>query len=253
MDISQIKLDGADHLPQSSIDACKRAIASAGSKCGFIVDPLASRLKKMKKTIVTGARLIQDRLCPHGRNSGYRSAMFTLTYAKVEDWEPGHIRAFLTIVRNHLSRRGVKLRYAWTAELQKRGAVHYHCIIWLPRNLKLPMPDKCGWWPHGRTNSKFARKAVGYIAKYASKGLDDDTELPKGIRLYGLGGLLHEDRVELRYWRAPLFARIALGLGADIRKMTGGYYCHKSGGVVASPWVFCGFVGKRPFFLLFPT
>jgi hypothetical protein len=247
MDIS-----GIDDLSEENQRVAIFIAESSGSSAAALIDTKKARLGKMKKVIVTGARLIQDRLCFKGRNSGYRPAMFTLTYREIDDWRKDHVSLFLNLARNYLARRGFKLRYCWVAELQKRGAVHYHVIIWLPRNVKLPMPDKCGWWPHGRTNSAFARKAVGYIAKYASKGVDEGTKFPRGIRLYGVGGLLGVDKIELRWWRAPGFARIFLGEGADIRKVKGGYVDRISNLFCKSPWHFWGFLGKRPFFLYFP-
>jgi Protein of unknown function (DUF3296). len=39
-----------------------------------------------------------------------------------------------------MERRGHKLPYVWVAELQKRGALHYHVLLWLPRGLTLPNP-----------------------------------------------------------------------------------------------------------------
>lgn len=258
--MSDVELIGCEDLTPRDRRVCSAIVRSYGSKKGLLLDPRVARIRKMKSTVTTGARLIQDRL---GRGlclseTNWRSAMITLTYAQVDGWEASHIRDYLTHVRNWLSRRGVPFRYVWVAELQDRGAVHYHIVVWLPRLgrgrwnfMKLPKPDEVGWWPHGSSNVKWAKKSVGYLVKYASKmdDLPSDVRFPKGLRLYGVGGTLEKERVELRFWRAPLYAREALGSSADIRKVKGGYECRFSGDFVASPWSFFGFVDGRPFFV----
>lgn len=56
----------------------------------------------------------------------------------------------------------------------------------------MPMADRQGWWKYGSTKSEWARKPVGYIAKYASKGTQYDSSIksfPKYCRIQGSGGL----------------------------------------------------------------
>src|SRR5262249_19663973 len=70
-----------------------------------------------------------------------------------------------------------------------------------------PLPDKQGWWPHGMTQAKWAYSPVGYIAKYASKGVDASHRLPKSARLWGGGGLSVAIRA-FRVWAlAPAWVR----------------------------------------------
>lgn len=255
---NEVELIGCDDFSKIEKRYAAALTFSSGSKKGLSVDPRAVRIRKMRSSVVTAARLFQDRLgCSFGavRNSQWRPAMITLTYADKDAWDPNHIRNFLTCVREWLKRRGHKFRYVWVAEMQARGAVHYHIVVWLPRLglgrwnfLKLPKMDESGWWSHGSTNVCWARRAVGYVVKYASKG-DSSVAFPKGLRLYGIGGTIEDERVELRYWRAPLFARKALGRHADIKKVRGGYECKTSLEFCPSPWEFMGFIGGRPFFV----
>lgn len=99
------------------------------------------------------------------------------------------------------------------------------------------MPDKRGWWLHGLTRIEWARNAVGYIAKYASKFSSLMAfHFPKGFRTHAVGGLNEESRRELRWWRSPLEAREALGDLADIRKYVGGYFDKLTGVAWPSPW-----------------
>lgn len=192
------------------------------------LDPAACRLKRMRRSILTAARLLRDE---PGRGSfRTRWAMVTLTYRSEDDWSPSHVRDFLQRVRVHLRRRGWKMRYVWVAELQKRGVLHYHVLLQLPKGLTLSKPDKRGWWPHGSTRIEWARHALGYMAKYASKGSDDD-RFPKGARISGAGGLSPEARREKRWWLAPSYIRDALGESADIFRFKGGGWVDRFSGV----------------------
>ena len=162
--------------------------------------------------------------------------MVTLTYRDVGEWRPGHLPALLQTMRKWVQRRGHGLRYVWVAELQRRGAVHYHLLLWLPKGLTLPKPDKQGWWPHGLTRIEWARKPVGYLAKYASKG-GEAAEFPKGCRLHGHGGLAAAARVIASWWRCPEWVRSHWGSDHRPRRVRGGFLSRLTGEVLRSPWV----------------
>lgn len=153
--------------------------------------PLVTRLKKMKRTVVTTSRVIQEALTTNRQK--FKVAMVTLTYRDDVEWDSRHISSYLHCVRQWAKRRGHQVRYVWVMELTKRGRPHYHVVFWLPKGVSMPMADKQGWWKNGLTNSLWVRKPVGYIAKYASKGLSytspDSPQLPKGARICGYGGL----------------------------------------------------------------
>jgi len=97
----------------------------------------------MKKSTITAARLITERLQADGFR--YRAVFQVLTYADADGWNPKDITRYLYTVKAWMARRGIQARYVWTAELQQRGAVHYNVIWWLPRGVTLPKPDKQGW------------------------------------------------------------------------------------------------------------
>lgn len=257
--MKDIEIQGAELLSDRMLDDALKHCRRRGSSRGLVIDPMRARLTKMKKTVITAARLIQDRIAPQGgREVQWQPAMLTLTYENVSDWQPDHIRNLLTTIRNWLARRGYSFYYVWTAELQKRGAVHYHIVVWLPRLgpgrwnfLKLPKVDQNGWWKYGSSKVHFAKRAVGYLAKYASKGddLPSGSKFPKGLRLYGVGGVLKSERVVMRWWRSPPFAREALGPDADIRKVKDGYQDATTGNFVRSPWEFVCLYSGFPFFI----
>lgn len=205
----------------------------------FIIDRKKSRLKSLKKGVINGARLHQNELLKDGTWAKHQAVFLTLTYAPDIDWEPYHITGCMKHIRNWCDRRGIKCRYVWVAEIQESrkrnfgdGAghcVHYHIMLWIPRSLQLPKPDKQGWWPHGMTKTERARNAVGYIAKYASKGTDFD--FPKGCRLHACGGLNLLSRLERTWWSLPTTIRNMYPdkAGKVRRALGGGWLDHPTG------------------------
>ncbi|MGN6234947.1 rolling circle replication-associated protein [Dyella sp.] len=191
----------------------------------------------MKTGVGHAARLIHfDAHCERHAQR-WNLKFITLTYHDEKAWRPGHFSKFRDALRQWCKRRQVKCRFVWVAELQKRGALHYHVILWLPKGKFLPFADSQGWWPHGHTNVKTAQSAVGYITKYASKTTAGQAAMyPRGARMFGHGGLTPEARRHVRYWQAPFWVRDALTGRADIRKVVGGYCDKLTGEFFASPW-----------------
>lgn len=177
----------------------------------FEIDPKQARLKKLKCSVITGARLHEEELKSESERPIHQAIFLTLTYGPDKPWEAKHITQFLNSARSWVERQGFKFRYVWVAEIQEKrkmkfgdGAghcVHYHVMIWLPRHLTFPKPDKRGWWTHGMTKTEKARNPVGYLAKYASKGTN--YAFPKGARLHGTGGLNLSSRIQKAWWALP--------------------------------------------------
>jgi hypothetical protein len=235
--------EGLVHSKQSSRDTALR-LSLDTEACQI------RRARRCQHRTITAARLL-DESCRKGSFRG-TVKFITLTYRDGGDWQPQHVRRLMNRIRSHLERRGHRCHFAWTAELQGRGAIHYHAIVWLPQGCSLPYFDKAGWWPHGSTRIETADNPVGYIAKYASKihrGLCDPhgrmLAYPKGARICGSGGL-GASRARYRYWTAPKWAREAVeadhGPGErDLRRHVGGWVDVESGTFYESPWRFIGF------------
>lgn len=198
------------------------------------VDRHESRLKRLRCTVLTAARLhVQQK-------TRWKVAMLTLTYdMKRCKWEPGQISAVVRHIRQWLARKGHEMRFVWVMEFQKNGNPHYHLLVWLPLGLRVPMPDKRGWWPYGFTRFEWARNAVGYIAKYASKG-DSLHQPEKGARMHGNGGLTEGALIEQRWWKLPSWLRDRVEPSDGVRRApprTGGGFVHPdTGEVYRSPW-----------------
>jgi len=158
--------------------------------------------------------------------------MVTLTFARPDEWRADQVSAAVQRYRNWTRSIGVACRYTWVAEIQPQrlastgdAVVHYHLVAWLPVGVRMPHWDRmvgrrAAFWPHGMTNSAECRTGVGYLMKYLSK-LGELTRFPKGLRLYGIGGLDEQGRKTRGWFNLPTWARAAYGVGELARKSYG--------------------------------
>lgn len=190
------------------------------------------RIRRMRRVVVAAAEAAQ-----HVQGKRVACVMVTLTYAPQVRWNSSHIAAFIDCVRKHLKRAGYAFRYQWVLELTKAGRVHYHALFWLPPGVMLPKPDQAGWWKHGMTRIERARRAVGYIVKYASKGCGNDQAIPKGARLFGVGVAADAAAGErLIAHRAGLAAWLREATAGRCARVRGGWLDKETGEVLRSPF-----------------
>jgi hypothetical protein len=107
-----------------------------------------------------------------------------LTFAEnIEDisWANNEFKKFIKRVDYHL---GFKVAYSCVIEFQKRGAVHYHVILYnIPQKLKLDVLRAI--WGHGHIKVNVIKDVdnVGaYICKYMTK-CEDEKKL-RGKKMY---------------------------------------------------------------------
>lgn len=192
------------------------------------------RLSRMRRAVLNGGDVLEAGYLKGGFRR--RAAMLTLTYRDVDGWRASHVKECIRHIRAWAERKRFRLGYVWVAELQQRGAVHYHLVLWLPKGLTIPKPDKQGWWRHGFTNIAWARRPVGYLTKYASKG-DDVQKFPRGLRLHGRGGLELPQRRVVSWWLLPRYVRaIAPEVGTVVRRAVGGGWVVTETGEWIEPW-----------------
>ena len=113
-----------------------------------VTDSFESKLWRLRTAVhswVDSMQLYSD---------NYDLKMITLTYAKAEDWKANDIKNFCSWLRRYCG--DSLISYAWVAELQERGAVHYHLTAYFKKGFSVPFPDK----PTGRKN--FVPWAFGY-------------------------------------------------------------------------------------------
>lgn len=204
----------------------------------FCIDPVEARYTKMKRSTITSARLHQEAMT--FQRARFKTAMLTLTYRPGVDWQPHHVSDLLKCIREHCRREGFLFRGVWVAELQQRGAVHYHLIFWLPFGVTLPKPDKRGWWPHGMTQWMWIRKPLRYVTKYVSKG-SGDLHFPKGLRLYSAFGLGKQQKMQRRWWMLPSYIRERFdNWQDDVMRAAKGFVVRSTGEHVNSLYRFMG-------------
>ncbi|MEX1143480.1 MAG: hypothetical protein WEC16_01460 [Anaerolineales bacterium] len=120
--------------------------------------------------------------------------MVTLTYRNIEDWQPKHVTQFIRKVRRVLG-LGL-LGYFWVAEMQQRGAVHYHVVLAVRHGARMPKPDEAGLWVHGLTRIELVRHVYAYLSKYLQKD-GQKAKFPRGIRTFGYSFYVLKDNIKL--------------------------------------------------------
>lgn len=202
------------------------------------------RIKRLKKGVWFAGRL-------HGSMSqkpGHRpdvAYFVTLTYVGVNDWSPEHLTRATDAYRRHCKRFSVPARYVWVAELQRRGAVHYHLVAWLPRGVRMPKWDRShmapsgrevsAFWSHGMTNvQKVKKSAVAYLMKYLQK-CSEFMRFPDGLRLFGAGGLDQQSRAIRAWSNLPEWAKCEYGVG-ELRRCGSMLVVVETGEVAEPVW-----------------
>ena len=150
--------------------------------------------------------------------------------------------------RQWCRRAAVACRYTWIAEIQPKrcertgkAVVHYHLLAWLPAGVQMPSwgrkPSRrhAKFWEHGRSETEPARAGVGYLMKYLSK-LGEFHRFPKGLRLYGIGGLVSEGRAVRSWFNLPEWAKRLHGVG-DLCRKASGLVVRATGEILSSPYV----------------
>jgi len=198
-------------------------------------DSYVARFRKLKKTIITTADLITKQL--QKNRIKYKTAFITLTYAPGECWEQRDISKLLNNYKMWCARRGIPCSGVWVLERGKTRSkrIHYHIILFLPRGVTPPMPDKQGWWKKGATNCKWARRPVGYLAHYASKLLPG-TIFPARCRLHGSFGLPDDIKTTRRWLLAPSWVRERIPFHHGVKLVKGWYRDLLLGFEYKSPW-----------------
>ena len=165
--------------------------ANGGTKT---IDNVKKRLAYMRRRLFAWARVVTEA----GYKSAYRVAMVTLTYdvygtlVASANWEAGHMRQFMHRLKK---RMGERLKaYAWVAELQANGHMHYQVLIIFEG--RFLYPDKAciidgirytRLWPHGMTRVDFNIRTLYYICTYVGKEYQKDfMEFPDGAHAWAV-------------------------------------------------------------------
>jgi hypothetical protein len=179
--------------------------------------------------------------------NGFRPAVawfVTLTYARANGWCADHISEAVQRYRNWCKSRGVPCRYTWVGEIQPKrlentgqAVVHYHMLAWLPVGMRMPMWDRRtvtkwgskrpAFWGHGHTGRDIARSGIGYLMKYLSK-LGEYHRFPRGMRLYGIGGLSNAGRSIRQWFNLPEWVKRSFGVG-EVKRLARSFLVRATG------------------------
>jgi hypothetical protein len=208
-----------------------------------IVDEWIARMRRMKRRVFAWSDAARSKYDPEK----HKMIFTRLSYRPGDAWRALDISEYIQEVRKHLDKN---LRaYAWVAELQERGAVHYHVLLIINKTSWLPNPDTSKMWKHGLTHQEKARNPIAYLCKYASKGGDESRGVfPRGIHLWAVWiqdefidpDISYQFKMSARpYWIEETLKDNDLW-GTRIKKVAGGWELEDagelSGIVIRSPW-----------------
>lgn len=202
------------------------------------------RVKRLKRSVWASGTL--HTLAVSGKRPGV-PWFVTLTYADPDGWQADHVADAIKRYRRWCLRAGIVCKYTWVAEIQPGRAartgkevVHYHLMAWLPVGVRMPKWDvakgsRKSFWAEGMTNTEPARAGIGYLMKYLSK-LGEFSAFPKGLRLYGIGGL-NESARNIRTWlNLPEWSKRSFGVG-DLLRQSGRLVVRATGEILSSPYI----------------
>lgn len=198
--------------------------------CGTMLERQERRIARMRHVVWMAVHSIAD----EKEAVGGSLAMYTLTYKGVKDWAPRHVSGFCRWLRAHQVKS-----YVWVAELQRRGAVHYHALALLPHGTRWVKPNAdSGGWARGFTWVTPDVRFPWYILKYMQKGSKDGRAqcFPLHLRLYGVSQwtvrrLSYEHSVLYRASMLPAWFKGGEISDSDIR------CCYRvAGGVSFGEW-----------------
>lgn len=210
----------------------------------FTITKVQARLSRLRRRVYSWAKTLEPFLVGVERKD-YRLVMITLTYKGVDDWKPNQLRDYLLDLRDVLATKLVA--YAWVAELQARGAVHYHLFLIVRRGTLVPKPDESGMWPFGMSKIETG-KTVFYIVKYTGKEHQKVGRFPKGLRMFAVwiadGFVSQITRWFFRLSSLPKWFKEVIegrldNWGEKWRRAPGGGW-EFAGEIFLSPWEYLG-------------
>jgi hypothetical protein len=198
------------------------ALSNRATGKGVVIDMYKKRLALMRYRISTWAKI----MTMLKSEVDTRMVMIDLTYRGVEDYRPGHINDYVKKLKQSVGKN--LYGFAWVAELQQRGAVHYHLVLVVKKGSRIPVPDKSGMWKHGMSKIGTA-KTPYYLLVYTGKEAQKDlARYPKSCRLYSASLRLPEGRTRDFYSKLRELEKISF----EVAKFEAGYS--------SGEWIFNG-------------
>lgn len=142
-------------------------IERKNKKTGLHGKKLLSSLARARREIIDIIRL----------NLVFGSCLLTLTYKEnVQDYNKAY-RDFYNFVKMVKYRFGISLKYIRVLELQQRGAIHFHVVVFSPEFVTIPYNEIYKVWGHGAVHIRridvlddvTADRIGSYLGKYLTK------------------------------------------------------------------------------------
>ena len=202
------------------------------------VTSTALSTKKRKKSARRILKHVLKEQRRYAKQNNLRAVAITLTYKTNGKFGSKHISVFLDSIRRALKRKGYSLPYVWT--LESEGRLHYHLMLWLPREYKLDLHKLNKWWPWGSNWVENCQSPSAWGC-YLSK-CESISKLPRGARLFGYGGLDEEGKAAVILAKLPIWLRALLPNTILVRKITGGGWINmETGEWYQSPYIWTPF------------
>lgn len=108
------------------------------------------------------------------------SCLLTLTYKEnMQDYDKAY-KDFYNFVKMVKYNFGLSLKYIRVIELQQRGAIHFHVVVFNPEFVAIPYNDIYKTWGHGAVHIRkidvfddvTADRIGNYLGKYLTKSKD---------------------------------------------------------------------------------
>ncbi|QGZ62383.1 rolling circle replication-associated protein [Paraburkholderia acidisoli] len=191
-------------------------------------------VRKRKNAARKKLKCVIDEQRRYAKQANLRAVALTLTFNCDADFSTKHVSRFLDRMRKSFKDVESCLTYAWV--LERAGKLHYHLIVWLPRNMALEHSKLANWWPWGSTWVE-ACKSVKAWGRYISK-FDCVGKLPKGARLFGCGGLDPDGKAAVSRSALPQWLQEVLPRRHRARRIIGeGWVDLSTGQLHHSPYV----------------
>jgi len=192
----------------------------------LIIDTQRMRLQNLRRRVHAWSRVVDD-LKRSGQK--FSMTMYRLSYdtegtlVDANDWKPLDISEFIDALHARMGKR--LLAYAWVAELQQRGVIHYHVIV--AHTGRAPMPDRVyksrdarghmrsfdRLWSHGSSHTDFKVRSAFYLAAYVKKEYQKAYEFfPVGCHAWSVWVSDRASKLLLRYHSLTEF-KLAIFIG----------------------------------------
>lgn len=230
--------------------ARRYAVTVASADNHMVIDTARARVERARRRMSVWASIVPKTIEVQKRKKleieAPRLVMVTLTYADGSAWRANDIREYMLSLRYALKSR--LIGYAWVLEMQKRGAPHYHIMLYVRRGTRVPTPDKSGMWKKGVSRIETAQR-VDYIMRYVGKEYQKEM-LPGGARMFAVWinkniptelQLLLFRASSLPGWFRSIVTEYVKQPGAEFaglwkRAPGGGWLLKPTGEVHLSPW-----------------